>query len=96
MLSNEVKERRLAHVSKQVESREIDLDVEFLVYLAEKTTEEDVAIVLGTKEYLGSPNVVILIVREKFPTTIEYRRKSQSLDKKHLRVENILYESFSL
>ena len=96
MLSEFTKQYRFAHCKKQMEEREIELDVEFLIYLAEKTEEENVAIVLGTKEYLGNLNNVILIIRDFYPVTVECRRKTQSLNKNVLEVDNIIYESISL
>lgn len=79
---------RRNHIAQRIKERNIDIDVEYCVYIAEKF-EEGTAIFLGTMKYLGDNCHVILIVRGKMPVTIECRRISQKCDCKSLGVVKI-------
>ena len=78
------------HVIERIESRRIEIDPEFLDYLAAKCENIDTAIILGRNSWLGDVCRIILIVRNNQPVTIMFRRLSQSLDRKHLGVDKII------
>lgn len=78
------------HCISQIEKREINVDIEMIEFLTEKSQGVDSAFILGEKMFLGEENYVILIVRHETAITIEFRRKSQSLNVKCLDVEQII------
>jgi len=96
MISSTLALQRLKHCAQRIEEREIDIDIEYCIYLAEKCIE-DTAIFLGFQEYLGDKCWVILVVRMYeidgkpvgIPETVECRRTSQKCDKIALRVQKI-------
>ena len=78
------------HCISQINKREINVDIEMIEYLTEKSQDIDSAFILGEVEFLGDENYVILIVHHEVAITIEFRRKSQSLNTYCLNVEQII------
>jgi hypothetical protein len=78
------------HCISQIKKREINVDIEMIEYLTEKSQGIDSAFILGETVFMGDDNYVILIVRHNAAITIEFRRMSQSLNKNCLNVEQII------
>jgi len=77
------------HALKRIEERHISIDIEMVEYLCQKYKSQDTAVFLGEILFLGDMNYVILIIRGGNAITIEFRRKSQSIDEKSLNVMRV-------
>jgi hypothetical protein len=78
-----------AHVSDRIEKRDINLSDAEINYLCEKCVV-DSAILIKREFYLGDRCYLILIVRNKRPITVMYRRCSQKMNLSSLNVDKII------
>lgn len=78
------------HCHKRIKERKINIDPEMIELLVEKAKKRDVAYILGEVDFLGDRNYLILFVRNGVATTIEPRRKSQTITRHSLDVEEVV------
>jgi hypothetical protein len=81
------------HTQLRIEQRGFDTTAEKLATIASRYSQ-DTAVILGkvdSQEIRGAKDLLILIVRSQRPVTVFTRRQSQSLDKRHLQVNQIVY-----
>jgi hypothetical protein len=64
--------------------------MEMIEYLCRKSSGIDSAYIIGEDTFLGDKCWIILIVRHDDAITIEFRRKSQSLNENSLKVKQIV------
>jgi len=79
-----------SHVLKRLGERHIEIDIEMVEYLSSKYSDVDTAVIIGSIEFLGDKNYIILIIRDGNAVTIEFRRCSQKCDKNSLNVDEVI------
>lgn len=77
------------HCINRIKERQINIDLEMLEFLVNKSNGQRVGFILGEVEFLGDINYLILIVRNSVAVTIEPRRKSQSINPHSLNVDTV-------
>lgn len=77
------------HISDRIEKRDINLSNAEINYLCEKCMV-DSAVLIKREFYLGDRCYLILIVRNKKPITVMYRRCSQKTSPQSLNVDKII------
>lgn len=77
------------HCIQRIKERQINIDLEMIEFLVNKSNGQDVAFILGEIKFLGDENYVILIVRNFQAVTIEFRRKSQTITAHSLQVDTV-------
>ena len=77
------------HCIQRIKEREINIDLEMIEFLVNKSNGQNVAFILGEINFLEDENYVILIVRNNQAVTIEFRRKSQSITARSLQVDTV-------
>lgn len=78
-----------SHCMKRIQERNINIDMEMIEFLVNKSNGQAVAFILGETKFLGDENYVILIVRNNVAVTIEIRRKSQTITAHALNVDTV-------
>lgn len=77
------------HCIQRIKERQINIDLEMIEFLVNKSNGQDVAFILGEIKFLEDENYVILIVRDFQAVTIEFRRKSQTITAHSLQVDTV-------
>ena len=77
------------HCIQRIKERNISIDLEMVEFLVKKSNGQNVAFILGETEFLGDENYVILIVRNNQAVTIQFRRKSQTVNPHSLNVDTV-------
>jgi len=77
------------HCIQRIKEREINIDLEMIEFLVNKSNGQNVAFILGEINFLEDENYVILIVRNNQAVTIEFRRKSQTITAHSLQVDTV-------
>lgn len=77
------------HCIQRIKERNINIDLEMVEFLVAKSNGQNVAFILGEIKFLGDENYVILIVRNNEARTIEFRRKSQTVNPYSLSVDTV-------
>ena len=88
----------LSHVQNQLKNRGLNYSEIFLRAVANDCGCEDTAVILDIldqpipykNQFESNGNVVILIVRNRYPVTIMFRRSNQPLTPKSLDVRKII------
>jgi hypothetical protein len=81
------------HIQDRITRRDVEYTESQLLEIASRYTQ-DTAVILckvDSFEIRGVKDLLILIVRNKRPVTVFTRRQSQTLDKRHLQVNQIAY-----
>ncbi len=77
------------HCINRIKERHINIDLEMLEFLVNKSNGQSVAFILGETTFLGDENYIILIVRNNQAITIQFRRKSQTINPHSLNVDTV-------
>jgi hypothetical protein len=92
MLSQAALKKRIEHLQYKIEERNLDLDIEYLVYLTDKSQIRDGAIVFGKFiDELRGLCKIVMIVRDGFPATVFPRQIEGNFSKSALEVEQVVY-----
>jgi len=78
-----------SHCIKRIQERNINIDIEMLEFLCQKSNGQNVAFILGEVRFLDDDNYIILIVRNYEAVTIQFRRKSQTITAHSLQVDTV-------
>ena len=78
-----------SHCLQRIKEREINIDLEMIEFLVNKSNGQNMAFILGEVKFLDDENYVILIVRNYEAVTIQFRRKSQTTTAHALQVDTV-------